>query len=119
MNVGHSNFRDILKLDLTDNDAEEIVNSISQAYKLGPMRNSCDDISDRIVTVLEISQTPPDFVTSAERHNFISCAIQGRKNNVFRDAQEDSYFYRKNQFVNHVYDEANKNPFDRLCVWSG
>ena len=40
--------RDILKLDLTDNDAEEIVNSISQAYKLCPMRNNCDDISGQI-----------------------------------------------------------------------
>ena len=37
--------RDILKLDLMDNDAEEIVNSISQAYKLCAMRNNCDDIS--------------------------------------------------------------------------
>ena len=47
--------RDILKLDLTDNDAEEIVNSISQAYKLCPMRNNCDDISGQIeITIREL-----------------------------------------------------------------
>ena len=49
--------RDILQLDLTDNDAEEIVNSISQAYKLCPMRNNCDDISGQIeITIMELLQ---------------------------------------------------------------
>ena len=48
--------RDILKLDLTNNDdAEDIVNSISQAYKLCSMRNSCDDISGQIeITIREL-----------------------------------------------------------------
>ena len=47
--------RDILKLDLTDNDAEEIVNSISQAYKLCPTRNYGEDISGQIeITIREL-----------------------------------------------------------------
>ena len=47
--------RDILKLDLMVNDAEEIVNSISQAYKLCPMRNNSDDISGQTeITIREL-----------------------------------------------------------------